>query len=262
MSLSSSIVLKPFVGVRPVKSCLKVLTLEDSLSTIELQEEKEHKERSFRKGVSRIFENLTKSNGPTTDIGDKVSPDTELQATKAEDLSYSIDELLTAFDKSESTLETVLIDDSYSLTQSQDRPSKVRFNEVLIREYASMVDINPGVSRGPAMGLSWEYAEIKAITVDDWELCHPPRREMREMKMTMNERMDVLRASGHSRNEILQMIKATNIARNQRKATLERMKLAGTQAKVERLGRAAMRFIGLRGTTADELDDLWEHAQL
>lgn len=108
----------------------------------------------------------------------------------------------------------------------------VKFSDIEIREYEMTASDNPGVSKGPGIGIGWKYVEMESLSVELFEKHHPPRRSMKEIKVTTRERMDRLRDSGYTQREIQQIVKQINIAKRKRQGTLDRMKLHTAHEKV------------------------------
>lgn len=139
----------------------------------------------------------------------------------------------------------------------------VTFTNLDIREYEIIPSINPGVSKGAALGIGWNYVEQEPISVNDFETYRSgPPRQMAEMKLTVNQRLDRLEASGYTRREIQHTIKSINIARRKRRETLESMHSHGIQEKMQEWKSALSKLIkGLKSKDDESVDSLWDRAQ-
>jgi predicted aminopeptidase len=136
----------------------------------------------------------------------------------------------------------------------------VKFHQLSIREYQVNVDDNPAVTKGPAIALSWEYREQEPVSVEQYEENKGPRADMKELQLTLKERIQLARASGATEKEIMRMTKRATISRNKRRRTLENQENFKTQEALERFFRTK-RKIGLRRGYEDEEDKLWDNAQ-
>eukprot|EP01083_Nonionella_stella_P049446 131770_1 len=100
------------------------------------------------------------------------------------------------------------------------RPSKIAFGFIEIREYKRIMGDNPGCPDGCALSIDWEYSVLTdiSITVDDYESLRPPRKIM---KLTKQEREDILLACGFSEVELMKSERLLKKARNKRLKTIE-----------------------------------------
>ena len=98
---------------------------------------------------------------------------------------------------------------------------------------------------GPPITLSWEYQDEKVYDIEDYEQAiQDTRRSQGELKMPSAHRDKLLKESGYSRAEIQEAVKSSNIARNQRKRTVETLNLQALQEtfeKVVRIGKNPFR---------------------
>jgi len=158
----------------------------------------------------------------------------------------------------------ILEEDVEDVKKVQDHePTVVQFHMVFIREYKVEAVDNPGVSRGPGVGIGWEYQTMEPIPVDDFEEAHPqPRRRLREFKMSMKARMDLLAASGVPKSEVDRTIKRIAIAKKKRQITLnQRSYQEQMQMKVQNWNRLLRVRLGLAPKEDQEEDALWDKAQ-
>lgn len=121
---------------------------------------------------------------------------------------------------------------------------KFGFSTITIREYGRELGDNVTVM-GPPIGLSWEHQdEIVYDLLEYDEAVLGTRRTQSELKMPSKHRDQILRDGGYSRLEIQEAIKRSNIARSQRKRTVETLKLQPLQEafeKVVRVGKKPLR---------------------
>lgn len=71
-------------------------------------------------------------------------------------------------------------------------PKSVSFTSVEIREYNVIVGDHPCCSAGFPLTLDWEYREIDNIEVDIYEAVRMPRRHRDELKISPEERSQLL----------------------------------------------------------------------
>ncbi len=111
------------------------------------------------------------------------------------------------------------------------------FSTITIREYGRELGDNVCVM-GPPIGLSWKHQdEIVYDLVEYDEACQPTRRTQSELKMPSKYRDQILREGGYSRQQIQEAIKRSNLARNQRKRTVETLSLQPLQEAFEKVVR-------------------------
>lgn len=148
-----------------------------------------------------------------------------------------------------------------STVSPQKAKADVKFHQLHVREYQLDVHDNPAVSRGPAIGLGWKYSQHDPVCVDHYEQNRGPRGTMKDIQLTLKERIQLARASGATEKEIRIMTKRATIARNKRKRTLENQQNFKTEEKMEGFFRAFKRKIGLRRSYEEEEEALWDNAQ-
>jgi hypothetical protein len=119
----------------------------------------------------------------------------------------------------------------------------VRFSNVSIREYSVIVGDNPGGMYGPPLSIGWEYGNEVTLDVMDYEQQRPPRRKGREMLIPAEVRVERLRDAGYSRAEIVSLTKPVNVARSQRKKTLDTLHLQPLFQLHEKLSRSTISML-------------------
>lgn len=224
---TQSVKLRPVKGGQPVRSIMKVGSLEDSLRSAP-------KEGPLHKLWSRSILSRKSSSEVTAE------------------LSYASDFSLAAEGEAK-------VDD----TTSPEPQRTVRYDAVHMRAYPILVEDNPGVSKGPAIGIGWQFDELETIRVEEFENNHPPRRKLREIKMSQKARLELLRKSGIPQAEVDRSIKRSNAARKKRRKTIASFK---TTAKVEEnlqsLNDNIKTKLRLKRTDEKEEEALWDKAQI
>lgn len=121
---------------------------------------------------------------------------------------------------------------------------RLRFTTLTIREYPRVLGDNVTV-KGAPISLSWRHQDEKVFEIEEYEeAIQDTRRTQSELKMPSSHRDKILKDSGYSRKEIQEAIKNSNIARNQRRRTVETLKLQPLQEafeKVVRVGKNPLR---------------------
>lgn len=76
---------------------------------------------------------------------------------------------------------------SLEIGRNSNSNNSVSFDSICIRFYAQMVGDNPSVTYGPPISLDWDYEEMEAIAVDEYERNRPKRRNVRQMVLSHYE---------------------------------------------------------------------------
>jgi len=145
------------------------------------------------------------------------------------------DELIAAVVVELLSEEDPLTDSSKSLGA---RRRRLRFSTCTIREYPRILGDNVTVL-GPPISISWEHDEEKVFELEEYEeACKDTRRTQAELKIPSKHRDEMLTKSGYSRNDIQRAVKKSNIARAQRKRTVETLNLQPLQEAFEKILKA------------------------
>jgi hypothetical protein len=104
--------------------------------------------------------------------------------------------------------------------ESSPKNLSVIFDTVQIREYPIILGDNPAVSKGPALTIDWQHVETDVMKFEEYESTRPERRSNAEMAIPFDIRMEMLKNSGYSSKEILEMAKKSEEARKARILTL------------------------------------------
>ena len=158
---------------------------------------------------SELLEEEPKQDGPTPIL--KTSSTKKLSTRPR---SVSDAHLLEKSSSSETTT---------SIQQQQKR--RCRFSTLTVREYPRILGDNVTVM-GPPISLSWEYEDESVYDLEEYLIAvQDSKRIQAELKIPSMHRDMMLRESGYSRKEIQTACKKSTIARNQRKRTIETLKL-------------------------------------
>ena len=117
----------------------------------------------------------------------------------------------------------------------------VSFSMVRIREYPYVIGDSPSVSTGPPLSIGWESENTVEVTLDEHEHIRiPDRRNLAELKVPSNVRMEMLSKSGFSTREIVQGTKMASKTKMERLETKQTLYLAGKQERSEKIKRAIL----------------------
>lgn len=119
---------------------------------------------------------------------------------------------------------------------------QLRFSTLTIREYPRTLGDNVCVMGAP-ISLDWKFQEESVFELEEYEeACQYTRRTQAELKMPSKYRDKLLRASGFSAKEIQDAVRKSNIARNQRKRTVEMLKMQPVHEIIEKVGRVGKKI--------------------
>lgn len=80
-----------------------------------------------------------------------------------------------------------------STRKSRVMNSKVKFANILIREYDIVIGDHPCCTLGCPLSLGWDYSDSKAVvTIDEYEANRPPRRSRSNLKTSWEQRKQML----------------------------------------------------------------------
>mmetsp|Transcript_101392 Transcript_101392/g.205838 ORF Transcript_101392/g.205838 Transcript_101392/m.205838 type:complete len:375 (+) Transcript_101392:211-1335(+) len=125
-------------------------------------------------------------------------------------------------------------------TAKKKKKNSVTFCEVQIRNYERVLEVNPSVTSGPAVGIGWNYIEQDNIlTLDSFEKTrgYNPRRSIRDLALPRDEREDMLRGLGYSNKEIACSVRTILRSKNQRKQTIQNLHASNVEEFVEKATR-------------------------
>lgn len=100
---------------------------------------------------------------------------------------------------------------------------KVSFSIIQIRTYKVEVGDHPCCSIGFPLALGWEYSEKPTTSLDQYEAERAPRRHRNELRTTSEERQEMLREEGLSKEEMKRAQRKLHRARSCSAKLSERM---------------------------------------
>jgi hypothetical protein len=103
--------------------------------------------------------------------------------------------------------------------------NSVSFDVVEVRVYVPSISLNPTVKDGIAVELGWEVKSQTTLFVEEFESARPPVVEnLEELLLTQEDRLRILRTSGHTMGAIQKAMDKTRKGRNQRIQTLKKLR--------------------------------------
>jgi len=138
--------------------------------------------------------------------------------------------------------------ESTATTNSSSRDEKpakkkrrsVSFCEVEIRRYERILEINPCVTSGPAVGIGWVYSPV--VESFPLEIFEKTREYLRcsstdELTISRHEREDLLRSWGYTQREIACSVRTILRTKNQRKQTVQNLHASSVEEFMENATR-------------------------
>jgi hypothetical protein len=183
-------------------------------------------------------------------------PDIE-RALKPEEVDWD-EEVCPGFDKSERTRDAdtrsrassagsgtgFMLDHTGSIRSSSGK-GKVSFSHVQVRYYERILEINPAVTSGPAVGIGWKFKRGGSLHVDDWELQRGGNlRRSTELLIPRPMREKMLKNAGYDQKQIAEAVRIIRKAKDRRKVTVQNLG-AGTETMEETVEAASRRIKGL-----------------
>jgi hypothetical protein len=132
------------------------------------------------------------------------------------------------------------------------RPRHVTFHQIIVRAYDQCIGDNPCVSYGPPISLDWEYQEMEAISLDEYETSRPPRRKPRQLMLNYYARRNILSfCFGATEDELKIASKLADKSKRERSMTRAFLPALALENIVESANRKTMRFRSRRKAAAD-----------
>jgi len=123
-----------------------------------------------------------------------------------------------------------------------EKKRSVSFCEVQVRNYERVLEINPSVTSGPAVGLGWNYSpeddEIFALEMfEDTREYTRRGNSMEDLALPRDERENLLRSLGYTQREIAGSIRQILRVKNQRKQTVQNLHASSVEEFLENATR-------------------------
>eukprot|EP00978_Attheya_sp_CCMP212_P031248 scaffold117482_cov46-Attheya_sp.AAC.1 len=113
------------------------------------------------------------------------------------------------------------------------------FSSVEIRFYNPCLGDNPAVSSGPSLSIDWDFdpSLVANMSINEYETKRPPRRRELEMVMTREEREEIVRNSGATKQQIAEHVRQNIKIKNQRRQTVNNLSVSNVEEAVEKARR-------------------------
>ena len=119
-----------------------------------------------------------------------------------------------------------------------ERKSRVTFGMVHVRKYEVILGDHPECRSGPSIGIGWRYQEASSHSLKYWEERKGGRRPKTsdQLLMSRHQRESLLRDWCYLQRDVAAMIRVTNKVKNQRRQTIQNLKLEPLEERLESLG--------------------------
>jgi len=175
----------------------------------------------------------------------KESYDNETESSDVLDVSKAIENLVLDNGNHNAIDEAATSCSKDNATKSS-KVRRLRFHQVTIREYPRVLGDNVCMM-GVPISIAWEHQDEKVYDLVEYEdACIHTRRTLTELKIPSSHRNTLLRETGYSTKEIQEAIKRSNITRNQRKRTVEMLKMHTVHEAFKKVGRFGKKIIPRR----------------
>lgn len=142
--------------------------------------------------------------------------------------------------QSETTATTISSSRDEKMAKNKKKRS-VSFSEVQVRNYERVVEINPSVTHGPAIGIGWNYSpdedEIVSLELFEESREYSRHSSTDELALSRDEREDLLRDWGYTQRDIARSVRTILRSKNQRKQTIQNLHASHMEEAVEKATR-------------------------
>jgi hypothetical protein len=121
----------------------------------------------------------------------------------------------------------------------------LRFDKVVVRKYTRILNDNPACTKGPSIGLGWEFDE-EAFEIDDYEMERGRLRRTHELMLNRTQREKLVRDLGYTERDIAAAVRCANKIKSQRRQTINNLGATQMEEAVENAARRVKNIIFLR----------------
>lgn len=114
---------------------------------------------------------------------------------------------------------------------------KVTFDNVQVRFYERILDINPAVTNGPAIGIGWRYKRGGNLPVDVFEGRKGETTRSNELLLPRHVREAILKDIGYSQQDIAGAVRLIRKAKHRRKQTVQNLGAESMEEAIESVRR-------------------------
>lgn len=150
---------------------------------------------------------------------------------------------------------------------AKEEKKSVKFGNVNVRTYETIIGDNPACSSGPSLGIGWRYDPNHVnLPVDTYESSHQAavdeennRRYLRprELVIDRKERQEMLKSLGYRNPDFVKSVRSIVKAKSQRKQTVDNLKMAWAEERVEACAKMLGRMVNKRERSR-HLYDKWK----
>jgi hypothetical protein len=131
-------------------------------------------------------------------------------------------------------------------TQKAKENLSVSFADVQVRYYERILDINPAVTSGAAIGIGWRYKRGGTLPIEEWELRKSSDvRRANDLLIPRHVRETILQNAGYTQKDIAEAVRIILKAKNKRKQTIQNLGAEGIEEAVESASRRVKSIISL-----------------
>jgi hypothetical protein len=121
----------------------------------------------------------------------------------------------------------------------------LRFDKIVVRNYDRILNDNPACTKGPSVGLGWDFVE-QGFDIEDYEMERGRLRLTSELRLLRAQRERLVRDLGYTDREIGAAIRGANKIKSRRRQTIHNLKHTKMEEAVENAGRRVKRMLFLR----------------
>lgn len=142
--------------------------------------------------------------------------------------------------QSETTATTTTSSSARDESGKNKKKRSVSFCEVQVREYERILEFNPSVTSGPAVGIGWNYFPDEGhFSLENFEESREFSRcnSVDELALPRDAREHLLRSWGFTQREIATSVRSILRSKNQRKQTVQNLHAANMEEFMEKATR-------------------------
>jgi hypothetical protein len=121
----------------------------------------------------------------------------------------------------------------------------LRFDKVVVRKYTRILNDNPACTKGPSVGLGWEFDQ-EAFDIEDYEMERGRLRRTHELMLNRAQREKLVRDLGYTERDIAAAVRGANKIKSQRRQTINNLGATQMEEAVENAARRVKNIIFLR----------------
>lgn len=143
--------------------------------------------------------------------------------------------------QSETTATTSSTSSNGDKLNKNKKKRSVSFCEVQVRNYERILEVNPSVTSGPAVGIGWNYSpdDDEIFSLENFEEIREFARcsSTEQLALPRDKREYLLRAWGYTQREIAGSVRTILRSKNQRKQTIQNLHASSMEEFMENATR-------------------------